>query len=160
MSGKKPIIELPVRVILTENGVGFFMEKGHKLSKISMADGSTQYGVKLGNVSPPSIQHMLRIGYLARIELARPEFTTVRSDLMDLCKLISFGFLYKQFDQTVFEAIVGSSMIKEWNRSNPGNIIDSQTKVNEGFLREALSKNASQVSSLKPTVAAPQKASG
>ena len=154
-SGKKPIIELEPHVILTTSGAGFFMNKGHKLAKISMADGSVQYGVKLAKVSPGSFQHMLRIGYLSRLEISRPEFTTVRSDLMDLSKLIVFGFLYKQFDQVLFDMLIGSSMIKEWNRANPGNIIDEQTKINDSFLTEVLSQNADQLKSIKKAITRP-----
>jgi len=153
--GKKPIIDLAPQVILTNSGVGFFMEKGHKLSKISMADGSVQYGVKLAKISPTSFQHMLRIGYLARLEVARPEFTTVRSDLMDLSKLIVFGFLYRQFDQLVFDMLIESTMIKEWNRANPGNIIDAQTKINDTFLNDVLSKNSDQVKAIRKAITAP-----
>ena len=154
-SGKKSVIELTPHVILTNNGVSFFMDKGYKLSKISMADGSEQYGVKLAKVSPNSFQHMLRIGYLSRLEIARPEFTSVRSDLMDLSKLIMFGFMYKQFDQVLFDMLIGSSMIKDWNRANPGNIIDEQTKINDAFLNDVLAQNADQLKSIRKAITAP-----
>lgn len=154
-SGKKSVIELTPHVILTNNGVSFFMDKGYKLSKISMADGSEQYGVKLAKVSPNSFQHMLRIGYLSRLEIARPEFTSVRSDLMDLSKLIMFGFMYKQFDQVLFDMLIGSSMIKDWNRANPGNIIDEQTKINDTFLQDVLAQNADQLKSIRKAITAP-----
>lgn len=154
-SGKKNVIELTPHVILTNNGVGFFMDKGYKLSKITMADGSEQYGVKMAKVSPTSFQHMMRIGYLSRLEIARPEFTTVRSDLMDFSKLIIFGFLYKQFDQVLFEMLINSTMIKDWNRANPGNIIDDQTKINDKFLSDVLSQNADQLKSIRKAITTP-----
>ena len=154
---KKPIIELEPHVILTTGGAGFFMEKGYKLSKITMADGSVQYGVKLAKVSPGSFQHMIKIGYISRMEISRPEFTTVRSDLMDLSKLIVFGFLYRQFDQVLFDKLIGAPMIKEWNRANPGNIIDEQTKINDSFLSDVLSKNADQLAQIKKAITRPLK---
>jgi hypothetical protein len=154
-SGKKSSIDLTPHVILTNDGVGFFMDKGYKLSRISMADGSEQYGIKMAKVSPNSFQHMLRIGYLAQLEIARPEFTTVRSDLMDFSKLIVFGFLYKQFDQVLFDMLVGSSMIKDWNRANPGNIIDEKTKINDKFLNDVLAQNAEQLKSIRKAITAP-----
>jgi len=154
-SGKKAVIDLPPHVILTDDGVGFFMDKGYKLSKLTMADGSEQYGVKLAKVSPNSFQHMLRIGYISRLEIVRPEFTSVRSDLMDLSKLIVFGFLYRQFDQVLFDMLIGSSMIKDWNRANPGNIIDEKTKINDTFLNKVLSKHADQLKSIRKAVISP-----
>jgi hypothetical protein len=154
-SGKKSSIDLTPHVILTNDGVGFFMDKGYKLSRISMADGSEQYGIKMAKVSPNSFQHMLRIGYLSQLEIARPEFTTVRSDLMDFSKLIVFGFLYKQFDQVLFDMLVGSSMIKDWNRANPGNIIDEKTKINDKFLNDVLAQNAGQLKSIRKAITTP-----
>jgi len=154
-SGRKPIIDLTPQIILTDDGVGFFMDKGYKLSKLTMADGSEQYGVKLAKVSPNSFQHMLRIGYLSRLEIERPEFTSVRSDLMDLSKLIVFGFLYKQFDQVLFDMLISSSMIKDWNRANPGNIIDEQTKINDSYLHDVLSKNADQLKTIRKAIITP-----
>jgi len=154
-SGKKPVIDLTPQVILTDDGVSFFMDKGHKLSKLTMADGSEQYGVKLAKITPNSFQHMIRIGYLARLEIVRSEFTSVRSDLMDLSKLIVFGFLYKQFDQVLFDLLISSSMIKDWNRANPGNIIDEQTKINDSYLNTVLSQNAAQVKSIRKAIVSP-----
>ncbi len=154
-SGKKSSIDLTPHVILTNDGVGFFMDKGYKLSRISMADGSEQYGIKMAKVSPNSFQHMLRIGYLSQLEIARPEFTTVRSDLMDFSKLIVFGFLYKQFDQVLFDMLISSSMIKDWNRANPGNIIDEKTKINDKFLNDVLAQNAEQLKSIRKAITAP-----
>ena len=154
-SGRKPYIELAPRVVLTQSGVGFFMDKGYKLSKITTADGGEQYGVKLAKVTPNSFQHMLRIGYLSRLEVARPEFTSVRSDLMDFSKLIVFGFLYRQFDQQLFDLLISSSIIKEWNRANPGNIIDAQTRINDDYLNQVLADNADQVKNIRRAITRP-----
>ena len=154
-STKKPTIELSPRVILTDSGVGFFMNKGHKLSKISMADDTVQYGVKMAAVSPQSFQHMLRIGYISSLEVARPEFTTIRSDLMDFSKLIVYGILYRHFDQVIFDQLLNSALIKEWNRSNPSNIIDERTKINDGFLQDALAKNADKIKAMRRAIADP-----
>lgn len=154
-SVKKPVLNLAPHVILTNSGAGFFMDRGHKLSRITMADGTEQFGVKMAKVSPASFQHMLRIGYLSRLEVTRHEFSTVRSDLMDFSKLIIFGFLYRQFDQTVFDLLIGSSMIKDWNRANPGNIIDAQTKINDTYLNEVLSRNSAQMSSIRKAITGP-----
>jgi hypothetical protein len=74
---------------------------------------------------------------------------------MDLSKLIVFGFLYKQFDQVLFDLLIGSSMIKDWNRANPGNIIDEQTKINDSYLNTVLSQNAEQVKSIRKAIVSP-----
>ncbi len=152
---KKTGIQLSPHVILTDNGVGFFMDKGYKLRKINTAEGIPQYGVKLAQVSPSSFQYMLKAGYLSRLELCRPEFTSVRSDIMDFSKLIAYGLLYMHFDQVLFDKLVNSSFIREWNRANPKKVIDAQTRINDAYLKSVLSDNAAQIKSIRKAISSP-----
>jgi hypothetical protein len=46
-------------------------------------------------------------------------------------------------------------MIKDWNRANPGNIIDAQTKINDTYLNEVLSQNSAQMKSIRKAITAP-----
>ncbi len=155
MSRKEPVIELPLRVILTDTGVGFFLQNNKKLNKYPLADGSEQYGVSLDRFSAASLQHMMLAGYISRLELSRPEFVSKRSEIMDLSKLVAYGFLYKQFDETVYSMVLGSDLIKEWNRNNPGNIIDRKTKINDEFLNQVLEKNRDALANLRKEIKQP-----
>lgn len=152
---KKPHIELETKATLTNNGAGFFVNRGYKLSKISTADGGIQFGVKLAKISPNSLQHMIRIGYFSSLETSHVEFTTVRSDLMDLSKLAIFGFLYRRFDKEIFDMLIKSSLVKVWNRSNPGRVIDEKTKINDNSLKSILTKNSTLLKSIRKSITAP-----
>jgi hypothetical protein len=149
LSKKKPIIDLPVKVFFSEIGVSFFIENNKKMNKFTMADKTEQYGILMKQFSPPSVQHMLRVGYVSRVEVSRPEFTSKRSEIMDLSKLIVYGILYKLFEEEVFDSIMDSGIINDWNRSNPGNSITRETKINEKILGEILEKNKSFVAGVK-----------
>ena len=152
---KKSYIDLETKAILTNNGVGFFLNKGYTLKKILTADGGIQFGVKLARISPTSLQHMIRIGYFSSLETSYVEFTTVRSDLMDLSKLAIFGFFYKRFDKEVFDMLLDSPFVKVWNRSNPGKVIDERTKVSDSELKNILLKNSDQLKSIRKSITAP-----
>lgn len=152
---KKTQIELKTKAVLTNDGVGFFVNKGYKLQKISTVDGGIQFGVKLTRISPDSLQHMIRIGYFASLETSHVEFTTVRSDLMNLSKLAIFGFLYKRFDKEIFDILINSSFVRVWNRSNPGRIIDERTKISESKLKSVLAKNSALLKEMRDSITAP-----
>ena len=152
---KKPILELPVKMFFSETGVGYFIENNKKMNKFTMADKTEQYGILMKQFSPSSVQHMLKVGYVSRIEVSRAEFTSKRSEIMDLSKLIVYGFLYKLFEEEVSELILDSGIISDWNRSNPGNAITRETKINDSVLTSILEKNKSFVTNVKKEITRP-----
>ena len=97
-SDKKFILELPLKVILTEDGASNFISHNKKLMRFKLADNVEEYGIALNKFSPQSIQNMILLDYISKIEISMPEFVTSRQDVMDLCKVIVFSILYKQFD--------------------------------------------------------------
>jgi len=152
---RKPLIELPVKMLFTEAGVSFFIKNNKKLNHFSMADNTKQYGLMLNQITPSSLQNMINIGYVSRIEISRPEFMSKRSEIMDLSKLIIYSFFYKQFDAEITYLLLHSETIQSWNRNNPSNIIDSKTHINDSALKNILDQSASQISQLKSKILRP-----
>ena len=76
-----------------------------------LADNIEEYGVSLNNFSPQTIQHMILVGYISKLEISVPEFASCRQDVLDLSKLIVFSLLYKQFDRAVFSSLIECSYI-------------------------------------------------
>jgi len=146
---KAAVIDLPLKMIFTDEGINFFIRSGKKLNKFKLANEVEQYGVFLERFSPPSIQRMLHIGYISDVEISRPEFLSKRQDVMDLSKIITYGNLYHRFDEVVFEAILESALVKRWNRTNPGSIIDQKTKLSEKYLQEILTQNKKHIQAVK-----------
>ena len=149
---RKSILGLPLKVIFNEAGVSFFINNNKKLNRFTTADGTERYGILLKQFSPASIQQMLMIGYVARIEVTRSDFTSCRSDLMDLSKLITYGYLYKSFNDEVSRIVMESDTIKTWNRNNPGNSIDPRTKINESATKVILEKSKPVVEDIKKSI--------
>jgi hypothetical protein len=78
-----------------------------------------------------------------------------RQDVMDLSKLITYATLYRRFDEVIFTKTIESDLIKQWNRQNPGNIIDRKTSINDTTLLESLAKSKSTVDAIKQEMLKP-----
>lgn len=154
-SEKGQIKELPIKIILTTEGINFFITHNKKLAKFKMADNLEEYGIFLDNFSPASLQRMILINYISKIEISRVEFVTKRQEIMDLTKLFVFSVLYRQLDNQVYRKILDSSLIKNWNRQKPGNVIDERTNINETLAVNFLKQNEKQVYQIKKAILSP-----
>ncbi len=133
---KNRIIDLPIIIIFTEDGINWFIRNNKKLKKYRLADSTVEYGLFLDKFDAPLVQRMIHLNYISAIELGRVEFTSKRNEIMDLSKLILYDFLYKKFDSDVFSKFVNSSFIQRWNRSNPSRIIDENSVFSKSFINE------------------------
>ncbi len=138
-SGKKMMIELPLKVILTEDGASKFISHKKKLVRFRLADNIDGSGISMRQFSPQSIQTMLMLDYISKIEISLPEFVTSRQEIMDLSKIIVYSFLYKQFDRDIYSSIIQCDCVRKYNRSHASQLIDEKTKLSEKQLRSALS---------------------
>ena len=152
---KKTIISLPLKTILNQEGSTFFIKQNKKLLRFRLANNIEEYGISVTEFKPQSIQHLFLIGYISKIEVAKPEFASSRQELMDLSKLIVYSLLYKQYDSYIFHQILASDAIKKWNRLNPANIIDEKTNIKEKYLRSILVQNERFIDDTRHEILAP-----
>lgn len=149
---KKPFISLPLKIVLTSDGINFFIKHNKKLQRFKMADNVEEYGISLDNFSPQSIQRMILVNYISKLELSRAEFVSKRHEIMDLSKLIVYSILYKQLDDGVFRKVINSTLIKKWNRIKPNFIIDEKTKINESYLEGIITKEPGIIQDVKKEI--------
>ncbi len=135
---KKPIIDLPLKITLTEEGISWFIKHNKKLNRFRMANNIMEYGLSLNDFYALSLQKMLIIDYISMIEIKRTEFSSMRREIMDLSKLITYSILYKKFDEDVFKKFISSHLIQKWNRINPSSFIDENSKFNETMLKRIM----------------------
>ena len=154
-SDKKFIIELPLKVILTENGASNFMSHNKKLIRFRLADNVDEYGISLNKFSPQSIQSMILVDYISKIEISMSEFVSSRQEVMDLSKVIVYSLLYKQFDREVFSALIQCECVRKHNRANPSKLIDEQTKMSERQLRSTLQNKEGIIQSTRKNILDP-----
>ena len=137
-SDKKFILELPLKVILTEDGASNFISHNKKLLRFKLADNVEEYGISLNKFSPQSIQSMILLDYISKIEISMSEFVSSRQEVMDLSKVIVYSLLYKQFDRDVYSALIQCECVRKHNRANPTHLIDERTQMSERQLRTIL----------------------
>jgi hypothetical protein len=155
MQERKSVIDLPVKLVLTEEGTSFFIRKGKNLKKFKLADNVEEYGIVLDIVSPASLQRMMLIDYISKVEISKSEFMSTRQEIMDLSKLVVYSMLYRQYDAYIFARVLSSDVIKKWNRLNPANIIDDRTKINDAFLQNVLKEKEKDLLDIKQEILAP-----
>lgn len=135
---KKYIIELPLKVILTEDGASNFISNNKKLLRFKLADNVDEYGISLNKFSPQSVQSMILLDYISKIEISMSEFVSSRQEVMDLSKVVVYSLLYKQFDREVYNALIQCECVRKHNRQNPSHLIDEKTRMPEKQLRTIL----------------------
>jgi len=155
MQERKSLIDLPVKLVLTEEGTSFFIRKGKNLKKFKLADNVEEYGIILDEFSPPSLQRMLLVDYISKVEISKSELMSARSEIMDLSKLVVYSMLYRQYDSYIFARVLASDVIKRWNRVNPVNIIDEKTPINDSFLQGVLKEKEKDLADIKEEILAP-----
>lgn len=155
MQERKSVIDLPVKIVLTEEGTSFFIRKGRNLKKFKLADNVEEYGIVLDAISPPSLQRMMLVDYISKVEISKSDFMSTRQEIMDLSKLIVYSMLYRQYDAYIFARILSSDVIKKWNRLNPANIIDDKTRINDAFLQNVLKEKEKALIEIKQETLAP-----
>ena len=136
---KKFTLDLPLKVVLTEEGASHFISCKKNLLRFRLADNQEEYGISMEHFSPMSIQNMILVNYVSKIEISMPEFVTHRQEIMDLSKVIVYSILYKQFDRQVFSKLIQCDCVRHHNRTNPGNLIDERTNIPDKQLRRELS---------------------
>jgi hypothetical protein len=124
---KEPIIDLPLKIMLTSEGVEWFIRNHKQPKRLRMADNRLAYGLALSSFSAESLQTMINIDYIAAVEITRTEFSDKRREVIDLTKLIVYRILYRGFEEESYRMLLASPLIRRWNRAHPSRIIDEKS---------------------------------
>ncbi|MDD5789163.1 MAG: hypothetical protein PUE30_01345 [Spirochaetia bacterium] len=152
---KKFSLNLPLKVILTEEGASHFISHKIKLLRFRLADNVEEYGISLNPFSPQSLQNMILVNYISKIEISMSEFVSVRQEVMDLSKVVVYSLLYKQFDRQLFADFIQTDAVQKHNRKNPTQLIDERTKMSEAQLRQILASQKATVQLAKKEILDP-----
>jgi hypothetical protein len=158
MQERKIVLDLPIKIVLTEAGTGFFIRKGKSLQKFKLADNVEEYGIVLDKFSPSSLQRMMLVDYISKVEISKSEFMSSRQEIMDLSKLVVYSVLYRQYDSYIFTRVLASDVIKKWNRLNPANIIDDKTRINDAYLQSVIKDKEKDLAEIRQQILGPMHA--
>lgn len=149
------LIRLPVKVLLTPAGTKALTAKGDRIRKMLLSDASEEPGIQLHDFTPATLQKMILLGFVSKVEMPLSDVVGTRSDVLDFSKLVTYSMLYRQFDTAVYNIIIQSELVHYWNRHNPKKPIDFKTKVNTSYLQSILKKNANAVEYARRNLAGP-----
>ena len=76
-----------------------FIQNKKKLFRIKLADNIEEYGISLDSFAPQTIQQMILVDYISKLEIALPEFSSSKQGIMDLTKIVVFSLLYIVVDK-------------------------------------------------------------
>jgi hypothetical protein len=128
---RKPNLEFPVRIALTDKGVRFFLHNRRKISQVRLSDGALESGLVMQPVNAQALQGMICRAYVSTVEVARSEFRTRRNELIDLNKLIVYALLYERFANHIHRFLLSSDFVDRWNREHPRHPIDARSRFSE-----------------------------
>ncbi len=139
---KTPIIELPVKITLSAEGVEWYRRHNKPPKRIRMGDNRAEYGVSLTSFSAAVLQKMINVDYISSVEIARAEFSDKRREVIDLNKLIVYRILYHAFERETYALLLQSPLITRWNRAHPARRIDESTMFNPAQVESLLNSCA------------------
>ena len=152
---KKPLLNLPLKVILTQEGASHFINRKKKLLRFRLADNAEEFGVSLSTFAPLSLQSMILVDYVSKIEISMPEFVSSRQEIMDLSKLVVYSVLYKQFDREVLTALLATECVRRHNRANPSQLLDEKTHISDSILRSRMENSEKVISEARTEILKP-----
>ncbi|MDR2072401.1 MAG: hypothetical protein LBP60_03085 [Spirochaetaceae bacterium] len=148
-------IELPIKLIFTEEGSTALLTQKVKFSRFKMGDMSEEYGLSLDKVVPASLQRMIMADYISKIEVFGVEPVSNRSEIIDLSELIIYSILYRKYTFVSLEQILKTEPVKKWNHANPFQIIDEKTQFKEGSIQNFLSTRGEELAEIQKELAEP-----
>jgi len=142
---KAPIIDLPVKITLTADGVERYRRAQRPLKRIRMGDNRLEYGISLSSFSAEALQKMINVDYISAVEIARTEFSDKRREVIDLNKLIVYRILYHAFERESYALLLKSPLITRWNRTHPTRLINDSTLFDSNLVQTLLNSCAADL---------------
>lgn len=139
-TAERGVLSIPVRLLFTEEGVTYFIRNGRRLARFTTSDDREEYGIRLADFSPGTVQKLIRLGFVRSIDMPVEDIVRHRRDIMDFSKLITYAMLYMQYDHEVYQELVRSPLVTQWNRKNAKYSIDHGTRVEAKRLMPLLNR--------------------
>lgn len=149
---ERGVLTIPLRLVFTDLGVTHFMRKGRPLTRFTTSDNREEYGVSLSTFAPATVQKLLRLGFVRSIDLTLDEIVPYRRELIDLSKLISYTMLYMQYEHEVYQELLDSPLVTQWNRKNAKHSISQTSRIDRRRIEPWLGKRGVQLREVRERV--------
>ncbi len=138
---RSSVLQLSTRIVLSRSGLQFFTRNNKTVNRFHSPGSEAEYGIALNSFTAASVQRMIQLGFVYRIEVAPTGHVSGQEDLIDLSKLLVYAMLYFQFDSRVNDEVFESDLIVRWNRKHLRNPISRDTPVYDERLKQLISQN-------------------
>ncbi|MFP4331176.1 MAG: hypothetical protein ACOCWS_00040 [Alkalispirochaetaceae bacterium] len=146
------LLTIPLRLVFTDEGITQFMRKRRPLTRFTTSDNREEYGLSLTNFTPATVQKLLRLGFVRSIDVTLDEIVRFRKELIDISKLITYSMLYMQYEHEVYQELLRSSLVTQWNRKNAKHSIDHGSRIDRRRLVPWLEKREPELRELQERV--------
>ncbi|MCB1189557.1 MAG: hypothetical protein H7A23_21565 [Leptospiraceae bacterium] len=120
---KKGLIPLPVRLILTAEGVRLFSKNRTLVKTVKNKDGHARDGIEFSSYNANSVQKLVMNAYLEEIYVCLPDLLSSRKYIIDTNSLVIYGNLYKKLSPSLATMVIKSKVVQDYNRKNPKNML-------------------------------------
>ena len=148
-TAERGLLAIPVRLVFTEQGVTYFIRSNRRLTRFTTSDDREEYGIRLVDFSPATVQKLMRLGFVRSMDMPVNDIVRYRRDIMDFSKLVTYGMLYMQYDHEVYQSLVRSPLVTQWNRKNAKYSIDHGTRIEARRLLPLLERRQESLRSLE-----------
>ncbi|MDR0709708.1 MAG: hypothetical protein LBF77_06555 [Spirochaetaceae bacterium] len=133
------LFSIPSRIILSAEGMSFFLSHKRQLHCFETADGERHFGFHIQKAGFAWVKKLLLKGYIRKIEIQVKDITSYRRHLEDGVRMVFFSMLRRRISLSVMEYIYTSPLVKAWNRKNPKKSFGPGVRLAEENIRRILS---------------------
>jgi len=152
---RKRCLDLRSKILLTEEGSRFYLDRKLGLHEFNVEDGKTHFGFKVKSLDIPWLRRLLLANFVERAEFPVRDLGSVKNEIGDIARLVVFSLLYGDFRSSVYVRTLDSEIIRRWNRLHPHNAVDTKKSLFPGELRNTLSSKGDAIKAIKKEIFLP-----
>jgi hypothetical protein len=141
-----------IRLLLTDEGIEYFVRNKKPFSKFVLSDDAEEQGVTLSGVPAPTLQKLVLLGYVHKIEVGVHNLVEQRQPLMDLHKLVTFASLYQQFSVLTSESLLQTAAVRQWNRRHPRYAVGPGKVLPDQIVSRAVAEREGELAAFKEAI--------
>ena len=129
------LLKVPLKIAFTEEATRHFIMSKKRLSRIRMGENAEEYGLEVSSITARSFRTMLKLGYIARVEVAHPDLLSLREEIIELTRMLFQNLLDLRFGKELMNLFLRSEAVRQWNRANPSNPINESSLQGHATLK-------------------------
>lgn len=152
---EKSIIEIPLKIALSPEGVNLFLQSNRPLQKIQFADLRDTFGLTVARISTDTIKQLLNKNYITGIEASDSDILSKRDDILTLNTLLFRTALQERFNAELKSRFLKSRLIYQWNRANPQKAITENLTISEASIKKIFNAQGEELKKIQDYILAP-----